>query len=403
MITDGNGDRKEKIEYFPFGEYRAVGNTNGTYDYDPNFPDVYYTFTGQEDDDDLGFYNYGARLYDPVLGRFISPDSVVQAPGDPQTLNRYSYARNNPLIYVDPSGNVFGIDDIILAISVILVNSIGVTAGATAYAVATCITYVGIVASGAALGAATSAITGGDVGLGALTGAISAGLFYGAGSLAGEIGGALGAAPGSLGQVAITTGVHFAAGAASGAINSAITGGNIGVGALTGAVAAGVGSLAGNILPDGFGYQLIGQTVVGGIAGGVVSDIYGGNFWRGFAQGAETAAAAFLFNYYVHWRRTPDGRVESMVIDPKTGTLVYPGTYEDPFSRLIGDTLSTGAKIVDKFFDNPISNEATKVAPLPPTGTAVDPAIIGYNFYSFVHDLYPKYIRPWLIEPLIRK
>jgi hypothetical protein len=39
--------------------------------------------------------------------RFISPDSIVQAPSDPQTLNRYSYTRNNPLRYVDPSGHCF--------------------------------------------------------------------------------------------------------------------------------------------------------------------------------------------------------------------------------------------------------------------------------------------------------
>ena len=59
VITDSNGNRKEQMVYFPFGAYRAVGNINGTYDYDTNFPDVFYTFTGQEDDDDLGFYNYG--------------------------------------------------------------------------------------------------------------------------------------------------------------------------------------------------------------------------------------------------------------------------------------------------------------------------------------------------------
>jgi RHS repeat-associated protein len=104
VITDQNGARKEQIEYFPFGTYRAVGNINGTYDFDPTFPDVFYTFTGQEDDDDLGLYNYGARLYDPVLGRFISPDRLVQAPENPQTLNRYTYCLNNPLIYTDPSG-----------------------------------------------------------------------------------------------------------------------------------------------------------------------------------------------------------------------------------------------------------------------------------------------------------
>ncbi len=92
----------------------------------------------------------------------------------------------------------------------------------------------------------------------------------------------------------------MAAGAASGAINSAITGSDIGMGALTGAMAAGVGNAVGAILPDDFGYQLVGQMVVGGLTGGVVSEIYGGNFWQGFAMGAGTAAAAFLFNREVH-------------------------------------------------------------------------------------------------------
>lgn len=64
-------------------------------------------FTDQELDPETGLYNYVARLYDPVIGRFISPDPIVPDPFDPQTLNRYSYCRNNPLIYVDPTGNFY--------------------------------------------------------------------------------------------------------------------------------------------------------------------------------------------------------------------------------------------------------------------------------------------------------
>ena len=38
-------------------------------------------------------YYYGARYYNPLIGRFLTPDSVVQNPGgNPQTLNRYAYA-----------------------------------------------------------------------------------------------------------------------------------------------------------------------------------------------------------------------------------------------------------------------------------------------------------------------
>jgi len=113
VVTDSNGDIKQRIEYFPFGTYRITDppGPQGTWDFDTEFPNANYTFTDHEDDDELGFYNYGARLYDPVIGRFISPDRVVQAPENPQTLNRYSYCLNNPLIYTDPSGEIFGIDD----------------------------------------------------------------------------------------------------------------------------------------------------------------------------------------------------------------------------------------------------------------------------------------------------
>ncbi|MFC1465067.1 MAG: RHS repeat-associated core domain-containing protein [Candidatus Brachytrichaceae bacterium NZ_4S206] len=44
-------------------------------------------------------------MYSPVLARFISPDSIVPRPDDPQSFNRYAYARNSPLVRVDPSGH----------------------------------------------------------------------------------------------------------------------------------------------------------------------------------------------------------------------------------------------------------------------------------------------------------
>ena len=53
------------------------------------------------------------RLYDPVLGRFFSPDNYVQMPDNSQNFNRYSYCLNNPLKYADPSGDVFVLDDFI--------------------------------------------------------------------------------------------------------------------------------------------------------------------------------------------------------------------------------------------------------------------------------------------------
>ena len=47
------------------------------------------------------------RMYDPYLGRFLSPDNYVQLPTSAQSFNRYSYCLNNPLKYVDPDGELW--------------------------------------------------------------------------------------------------------------------------------------------------------------------------------------------------------------------------------------------------------------------------------------------------------
>ena len=64
-----------------------------------------YRYTGQRLDAATGLYFYNARYYDPGLARFTQPDTMVPTPGDPQSLNRYSYVGNNPLRYTDPSGH----------------------------------------------------------------------------------------------------------------------------------------------------------------------------------------------------------------------------------------------------------------------------------------------------------
>ena len=61
-------------------------------------------FTGQEQIPDVGLVNMNGRLYDPSLGRFLSPDPNIQFVANLQSYNRYSYAGNNPLRYTDPTG-----------------------------------------------------------------------------------------------------------------------------------------------------------------------------------------------------------------------------------------------------------------------------------------------------------
>src|SRR6266581_4211950 len=99
-ITDESGNVVQRLSYDAHGKRR---NPNWT---DPIGPIAALTprgFTGHEMVDEYGLINMNAREYDPVIGRFLSADTIVGA-GFGQRLNRYSYARNNPLSYTDPTG-----------------------------------------------------------------------------------------------------------------------------------------------------------------------------------------------------------------------------------------------------------------------------------------------------------
>ena len=80
---------------------KAWGETRYTWGTTPTT----YRYTGQREQAELGLYYYGARWYDPALARFTQPDTIVPEPGDPQGWNRFSYVKNNPLRYQDPTGH----------------------------------------------------------------------------------------------------------------------------------------------------------------------------------------------------------------------------------------------------------------------------------------------------------
>jgi RHS repeat-associated protein len=63
-----------------------------------------YGFTGMKEPVGTGLVYLHARYYAPWSGRFVSADTIVPEPGNPQAFNRYAYALNNPLRYADPSG-----------------------------------------------------------------------------------------------------------------------------------------------------------------------------------------------------------------------------------------------------------------------------------------------------------
>ncbi len=87
-------------------------------------------FTGHEHLLAANLINMNGRVYDPLLGRFLSPDNYVQMPDNTQSFNRYAYCMNNPLIYTDPNGYWWGYEDAIVA-------GIGFAVGYVAYGVAT--------------------------------------------------------------------------------------------------------------------------------------------------------------------------------------------------------------------------------------------------------------------------
>ncbi len=93
LTTDANGVEISQVRYDPYGAARW---SSGTIPTDK-------TFTGQRSES-FGLLDYNARYYSPDLGHFIQADTLIPGPGNPLAWDRYAYVQNNPLIYVDPSG-----------------------------------------------------------------------------------------------------------------------------------------------------------------------------------------------------------------------------------------------------------------------------------------------------------
>lgn len=214
-ISDRSGAVLEAVAYYPYGATRT----------DTGRVRMNHKFTGQELDSETDLYFYGARYYDPQLGKFITPDSLVVDGTNPQELNRYAYALNNPLRYTDPTGHSFwdkvgdffdskagriGTAIAIVAVSVALIPFTGGTSSVFLYVA------LGEVI-GAAAGGIAAARAGGDISAGILVGTI-------AGGIGGATGFYAGPAAASLFGGAETMGGAIAGGAAAGALNGAAMG-----------------------------------------------------------------------------------------------------------------------------------------------------------------------------------
>jgi RHS repeat-associated protein len=97
LVTNASDEIVWSTEYTPFGNLTME---EGQVEFTSAIK-----FTGKDLDEDTGLYYYNARWYDAEIGRFISADTYKGELENPQTLNLYVYVANNPLIYVDPSGN----------------------------------------------------------------------------------------------------------------------------------------------------------------------------------------------------------------------------------------------------------------------------------------------------------
>jgi len=96
--TTAAGVKCETVTSLAFGDGQAVTGSCG----DPS-P---LHFTGKQRDTETGLDNFGARYNSSSFGRFMIADPVGGQVSDPQSLNLYSYVRNNPLVFVDPTGMV---------------------------------------------------------------------------------------------------------------------------------------------------------------------------------------------------------------------------------------------------------------------------------------------------------
>lgn len=276
-ITKADGSVVEKRFFDAWGNLKALTNASGQLITDPQklasgnlFLDRGYT--GHEHLWKAGLINMNARLYDPVMRKFLSPDNLVQDPFNTQNYDRFGYVYNNPLLYVDLDGN-----EISLGVAVV----IGVAVALTTKVITNMINGIPIW-----YGLGKSAF------MGAVSGAISFGIGSAATSAFQETV--------SIGKALFEAGMH----AYTGGVMSALDGGSFGAGALSGAISSmmassiqglgtdfGASKAAGKMMYNNFGKDLMKTTMIvtGGLSGGISAAIAGGNFWDGFKQGIITA------------------------------------------------------------------------------------------------------------------
>ena len=295
-ITNDAGTVIERRSYEPFGKIRAMdyGTNNNTL---ANLTtQSTRAFTGHEQISEIsGLIHMNARVYDSDIGRFLSADTIIQDPHDSQSYNRYSYVRNNPMVFTDPSGHSWFSK---------LWDKIGT------YVIAVVVAVIAVYTGGLALmsmtGASTVAAASGMATISQLAVAGAVGGFA-AGVSAGLLGGA------SLGD-SLQMGMQGAAYGAIGAVTAGYIGGiksGIIRASLHGITRAAISKAQGGKWSAGFwsGFAssalaplassastFEGKIAMSAIVGGTASELGGGKF----ANGAVTGAFVMMYNEMGH-------------------------------------------------------------------------------------------------------
>ena len=104
LIIDESGAVADYLSYGPFGELRNADWSDAPGLLEPSDASWDRLFTGQRYVHGIGIYDFGARFYDPKLGRFLSPDPLVADPADSRSLDPFAYTEYSPLTSIDPTG-----------------------------------------------------------------------------------------------------------------------------------------------------------------------------------------------------------------------------------------------------------------------------------------------------------
>ncbi len=259
VVNASNGSVLAEYSYDAWGRMRdPITWINFTPGNEPDLIMAGRGFTGHEHLKWFNLINMNGRVYDPLVGQFLSPDNFVQYPDFTQNFNRYAYCLNNPLVYSDPDGEFVHliVGAIIGGVTNLVINwnkidNFGEGLG-----------YFGIGAAAGAIGAGVGAGISSAMAVGSAAGGSStfAAGFWGTST-------ALTAASSFTTGAAVGAGAGFSAGFTNGFGNGLMQGQNFGEALWSGTKDGLIGGTSGALL--------------GGIVGGVDASIDNRNFWNG--------------------------------------------------------------------------------------------------------------------------